>query len=122
MWHQLTIAAASSNQHASGLSMYTTGSALTELRQLLYTDSMAGKVVLGKPAPNPRIAAVRIPEVPLEVDILDCVDTSSWRKYKARDGQADAARSDRLLVTATARNGEGDWKIATLALREVDSC
>ncbi|MCK2241873.1 MULTISPECIES: hypothetical protein [unclassified Crossiella] len=122
MWHQFTIAAASANQHASGLSAHATGAALVELRQMLYADSMAGRVTLGKPDPNPQITAVRIPEVPLEVDLLDCVNTSNWRKYKARDGQVDAVRPDRILASATARNSEGTWKIATLSLREVDSC
>ncbi|MCO1575870.1 hypothetical protein M8C13_08880 [Crossiella sp. SN42] len=121
MWHELTAAAASANHHSTGLSVHTSGQALTDIRGLLYTDSIAGNITLGLPVLAPRVKEVRIPEVPIEVDIIDCVDVSRWRKHKARGGLADPTATHRI-AEATARNNDGKWKVISFSLREVTAC
>ncbi|GAA2779285.1 hypothetical protein [Crossiella cryophila] len=122
MWHQLTIAAASSNHQVNGLASHATGQALTTLRGMLYDDSIAGLVTLGQPTLSPRVAAVRIPEVPIEADIVDCVDTTSWRKYKARGGVAENRPAGRRHTSAVVRNTDGEWKVSKVKINDVSSC
>ncbi|WHT20220.1 hypothetical protein N8J89_03865 [Crossiella sp. CA-258035] len=122
MWHQLTIAAASSNHQVNALASHASGQALTALRGMMYDDSMAGLVTLGQPRLSPRVAAVRIPEVPIEADIVDCVDTTSWRKYKARGGAAEDRPVGRRKTSAVVRNTDGEWKVTKVIIGEVGSC
>ncbi|MCO1575182.1 hypothetical protein M8C13_05335 [Crossiella sp. SN42] len=122
MWHQLTIAAASSNHQVSALGSHATGQALIALRGMMYDDSMAGLVTLGQPTLSPRVVAVRIPEVPIEADIVDCVDTTSWRKYRARGGLAEDRPVGRRKTSAVVRNTDGEWKVTKVIIGDVDSC
>ncbi|MCK2243701.1 MULTISPECIES: hypothetical protein [unclassified Crossiella] len=122
MWHQLTIAAASSNHQVNGLASHATGQALTTLRGMLYNDSIAGLVTLGQPTLSPKVAAVRIPEVPIEADIVDCVDTTTWRKYKARGGVAENRPAGRRHTSAVVRNTDGEWKVTKVTIDDVSSC
>ncbi|MCK2239755.1 MULTISPECIES: hypothetical protein [unclassified Crossiella] len=121
MWHEFTVAAATSNHYSNGLALYTSAPALTDIRGLLYADSIAGLITLGLPVTAPRVKAVRVPEFPVEVDIVDCVDVSRWRKYKARGGVADSS-PDRRIVDVTVRNNDDRWKVTAILIREARSC
>ncbi|WP_156051642.1 hypothetical protein [Allokutzneria albata] len=123
MWQDFAQAAATSDHHSSLLAQHASDQALRELRGMLFTNSIQGVFVLGRPAVTPRLLAVRVPELPIEVLLTDCHDDDAWPRYAFGGGTAPKPRSSgRRHINATVRVERDTWRVTGLVLAEPGTC
>ncbi|MCP3800692.1 hypothetical protein NLX83_15600 [Allokutzneria sp. A3M-2-11 16] len=122
LWQDYAMAAATSDYSTSTLSRHASDQALRELQGWLYRDRIAGLITLGRPAPTPRVLAVRVPEMPIEVLVADCLDAALWPKYLAAGGRSDKPPAGRQHIDATVRLDRGRWTVIGLTLASPGTC
>lgn len=124
MWEDFTVTARTSDWRSPRLAQNATGQALSTLSHALYLDHLKGVVSHGRLILNPWVSSVDPPATPAIVVIADCLDSTSWTKYHADNGQlADDApvgrHQIRAIVTKTA---DGSWKVTDFSVQQAGTC
>ncbi|WP_086820232.1 hypothetical protein [Allokutzneria sp. NRRL B-24872] len=122
LWQDYAMAAATSDHGTSTLSRHASDQALREIQGWLYRDRIGGFITLGRPAPTPRVLAVRVPEMPVEVLLVDCFDAALWPKYRMAGGRSDKPSAGRQHVDAVVRLDRGKWLVTGLTLASSGTC
>lgn len=82
-----------------------------------------GEVIEGEVVLHPEVVELTPRDVPSEVEIEDCGDSTDWLTVDAQTGEVSDDPRGRQLVFATVRDvGDGQWKVVDFAVREVGSC
>lgn len=124
MWRDFADAAVTSDWRSPALARNATGAALSTLSRGLYADHYNGLVSRGRPVSNPQVSSVDPVVSPTTVVIADCGDSTTWKKYRADNGQpADDGPGGRRQINAIVKKAvDGSWKVTDFGIQAVGTC
>jgi hypothetical protein len=123
MWHDMVVAATTSDWQSAQLTAHATGDALLVISKSLYTDHLNGVVSKGTPRNAPAVESVDSSIAPTTVMIDDCGDDSAWLKYKKDGSPVDDLPGGRSSIRAEVkRSRDGRWRVTRFAMQGVGSC
>ncbi|GAA3346533.1 hypothetical protein GCM10020358_57880 [Amorphoplanes nipponensis] len=122
MWSAFVEAGKTSDPDAPDLRKYASDNALKLIVRSLYTDRDQGKVTKGPLRLDPKATESKPPDVPTEVKILDCVDSTNWLEYKKSGELWDKEPGSKHRTTATVKLTDGVWKVSSFILEGGATC
>ncbi|WP_412736047.1 hypothetical protein [Krasilnikovia sp. MM14-A1259] len=122
MWSTFVEAAKTSDAEAPELRKYASDQALRLIASGLYNDKKQGKITKGEVVLDPKVTEVKPEQVPTEVTVLDCVDTTKWLVHKASGELWDDKPGGQHRMTATVKQSDGAWKVNSFILEESGTC
>lgn len=123
MWDAFSAASRVADPEHPDLAMYATGDALEVLVAGLEANRREGLVSDGgQVALYPEVVEVEPADVPTEVRIADCADTSDTRRVRPSGPPFTDSPGGWRQVTATIRLVDKVWKVTDFAVQEVRSC
>ncbi|MEU8656152.1 hypothetical protein [Actinoplanes philippinensis] len=122
MWATFVEAGRTSDPEYPDLRTYASGQALRLIASSLFTDRDQRKVTKGDLVLNPKVSVAKPTTAPTEVEIVDCVDSTKWLKYKASGGLWDDKPGGKHRNTATVKSTDGVWKVDSFILEGAGTC
>ncbi|TVT52027.1 hypothetical protein FNH05_13675 [Amycolatopsis rhizosphaerae] len=123
MWQDFTAAGHTSDWRSPTLAAHATGTALTNLTRGLYADHYNRLVTQGEPVLNPTVSSAEPSDVPMEITVTDCGDSTHWLKYRVDNGQlADTPGGRRLINAIVQKQADGSWKVTDFGVHAVGTC
>ncbi|NUR30050.1 MAG: hypothetical protein HOV83_30075 [Catenulispora sp.] len=104
------------------LAKYGTGKALALYTNGLTADKAEGLLSRGHGIFRPNVASLSPPAAPTKASVQDCMDTSKTERYKADGSPFKDSPGGLRLVLADVERINGEWKVTSIAIREVGSC
>jgi len=104
------------------LPKYATGAALTLFTNGLKANKTQGLLGRGQSVFHPQVASLAPPAEPTKASIRDCMDSSKTERYKADGSPYKDSPGGLRLVLADVERVNGEWKVTSVAIREVGSC
>ena len=120
----MTAAAETADYKNPRLASHMKGQALTLWTQNLADQQAKGLVTRGTLLRNPHVTRAEPAAEPTRVEVSDCLDDSSWLKYK-RDGGAladDIPGGRHTSAAAIVRQPDGSWLVEQQLIGVVGSC
>lgn len=123
MWQAMAKAGEVPDPDAPELRQYATDQALARIVSALFTYRQTGVVTHGAPTTNARVSGVTPADVPTEVRVVDCADSTNWTKHKKATGELikDDPRG-RRNITAVVKSVDGSWKVTSFDVGDIGSC
>jgi hypothetical protein len=122
MWAAYERAGVEANPDDPELARYATGDALSTLEGGLKGMRSRDQVAKGSVVLAPEVISLSPADVPSEVEIRDCADTSKALLYRREGGLVNDVPGGHRQVLATVKATNGIWKVASFGVHEVGSC
>ncbi len=124
MWQAFTAAGRTTNPHYDDLARFADGDAFNVLVAGLESNKKQGLITKGDLVPNPQVTQMTPADSPDTASIRDCLDTTQATRVKATPGGSPFVDTPggRRLVTATAKNIGGTWKVISVVPMAVGTC
>jgi hypothetical protein len=124
MWRAYQDALAIPDPAYPGLARYATGKAFDTLTKGLQSVKDQGLKGTGAIAPSPKIAAVSPADAPTDIEITDCLDTTTSHIVRASSGPAynDPPGGHRRTLATVKRQPDGGWKVDSFGVQAVGTC
>jgi len=122
MWAAYEKASATANPDEPSLATYATGDALSVLQNALRQMRAKDQVGRGTVILHPTVVAVTPADVPSEISISDCADTTASVLYHRNGGPVNDTPGGWRKVNATVTATEGTWKVSGVGVFAVGSC
>ncbi len=123
MWQAYQEAMAIPDPAYSDLARYAHGEALEILTKGVQSTKDGGLKGTGKVVLSPEVTSVAPVEVPTEVKITDCMDSSGSHIVRASPGPPYSdAPGGRSRTTATVRWQPAGWKVTSFGVQEAGTC
>lgn len=124
MWQAYQSAAQVPDASPAALTRFATAAALQTITDGLRSLQARGLKGTGVVSHTPRATALTPAAAPTQVDITDCMDTSTSHVVRAGPGPAyrDSPGGRRLCLATVRRQGDGAWKVVTFAVQPVGTC
>ncbi|GAB4054824.1 hypothetical protein [Catellatospora paridis] len=122
MWRAYETAAAAGDTSGTQAARYATGDALDLINRAVQKIVKDGLRAQGTSVLAPRATEVRGVDVPAEVRVDDCMDTSGTRLVKVDGSKYTDSPGGRRKMVATVRLVDGGWKVVSFGLGQVGTC
>lgn len=124
MWADFVAAGRSSDWKSERLGHHATGIALTNMSRALYADKKNGLITKGSPELSPEVSSAEPSDDPTKVIVTDCGDSSTWLKYRKKDGKraSDSGGGRHRINAVVEKQSDGSWKVSDYGVHEVGSC
>lgn len=123
MWQAVAKVGEAPDPDAPELRRFAADRALARLVDVIFTYRETGVVTRGTPMVNARVTGASPAEVPAEVTVADCGDSTNWTKHKKSTGELikDDPRG-RRTITAVVKSVDGSWKVVSFDVGDIGSC
>lgn len=124
MWKAYQEALAIPDPTYPDLDRYATGKALDTLAKGLQSVKDQGLKGTGAITPSPQITSAAPATAPTDIEITDCLDTTTSHIVRASPGPAysDPPGGHRRTLATVKRQPDGGWKVDSFGVQAVGTC
>lgn len=122
MWRAFVAASKTADYQSPALARYATGGALSLLTHGLYQNYKNGIVTRGQPTFDPQVTVTSSGGSPIQANVTDCANSSTWTNYYRSGTPAPGASPGRQRVYARLQPYFGVWKVTYLVVEKVGTC
>lgn len=123
LWQAMARAQEIPDPDAPDLRRFAEGDALALVVGALQSSLEEGVVSRGAPVTNPHVTSATPTEVPVEIHLLDCGDSSNWIEYWKSTGKpVENDPRGRRRITAEVHHRPDGWKVSSFDIGDIGSC